>query len=892
MFKKIVIGVVIFFFLLVGALVAFPFLFKDKIIAAVKEEINKNVNAKVDFGKFSLSIIRDFPNLSFAIQDVSVINIKPFEGDTLAYIGAFNISLDIMTVIKGETYDVKSIGINKALINAKKNKAGNVNWDIIKPTDAQAAEGEQSPFSLKLRKFAISETNIFYDDDSSKMYAGIQNLNIAANGDFTQDIFILNSNTTIEKLTYKDGAVAYLKDAAIALKADVEVNQTTNTYTFKENELKVNDLTLGLDGFVVMNETDYDLDVKLNTKQTDFKTLLSLIPNIYKKDFENVKTSGKLALAAFAKGIYSDTVYPAFGIDLDVDNAMFQYPSVPTAVKNIFIDLKVNNPGGDLDKTVVDLSRFSMTVDNDPFSLKAKVTSPISDPNIDAVAKGKIDLRKVPAYYPMEDLKSMTGILNADVTAKGRLSAIEQERYQDFNAAGKIDLKNFRYESVDLPAPLSVSTMVLTFNPKNVTLSEMNARMGKSDFSATGTLDNLLNYVFAGDMLKGTLSLRSNNLNLNEFMSENTVATESSTSAASDSVLDVRVPKNIDFTLNAIANNILYDKIELKNVSGNLVVRDETVRISNLVANVFGGSMLANGSYATKNPGNPEIYFDYDLKNIDFQQAYKGLDIMASYAPILSKVNGKFTSKMNIAGKLGEDLTPDLKTLVGDGLLEVNNVTVSGIETINKIADKFKLNQLKSFNLEKGWTVFKFKDGRMAIDPTDLKVNNILMNFSGSHGLDNTLSYKVLLDAPTQLLQGAMGEVNNMIAQAKIPGLTNAQLPEALKLKIDITGTMDNPQLKFGVVGAGSVGASLKDAAKDALEQKKKELEDKAKAELDAQKQKAQEEFDKKKQEAEAKAKAEADRLKKEAEDKAKQEAEKAKQQVKDQVKDKFKFPR
>jgi predicted ester cyclase len=618
MLKKILIGFAIFFVLLIGALAAFPFLFKDKIIAAVKTEINKNVNAKVDFGDFSLSIFRDFPNLSFAINDVSVINLKPFEGDTLAYIGNFNISLDIMTVINAETYDVKSIDINNAKINAKKSKAGNTNWDIAKDTGKEAEAGESSPFSLKLRKFSIADSDIVFDDDSSKTYAKITNLNIDANGDFTQDIFVLNSNTTIEKLTYRDGATSYLKDAELALKADVEINQTTNKYTFKENELKLNGLTLGLDGFVVMNETDYDLDVKLNTKQTDFKTLLSLIPNIYKKDFESVKASGKLALNAFAKGKYSETFYPAFGLNLDVDNGTFQYPSVPTAVKNIFIDLKVSNPGGDLDKTLVDLSRFNMTVDNDPFSLKAKVSSPISDPNIDAQVKGKIDLKKVPAYYPMEDLKNLTGVLTADVTAKGRLSAIEQERYQDFDARGTLDLKGFRYESADLPAPLSIANMSMTFNPKNVTLNDLNARIGKSDFAAKGTLDNLLNYVFADDKLKGSLSLRSNNLDLNEFMAEST--TETATTTSSDTVLDVKVPDNIDFVINGTFNSIQYDKIALKNVSGVLTVQDETVRISNLVANVFNGSILANGTYSTKNVGNPEISFNYDLKNIDFQE--------------------------------------------------------------------------------------------------------------------------------------------------------------------------------------------------------------------------------------------------------------------------------
>jgi hypothetical protein len=413
----------------------------------------------------------------------------------------------------------------------------------------------------------------------------------------------------------------------------------------------------------------------------------------------------------------------------------------------------------------------------------------------------------------------------------------------------------------------------------------LNARIGKSDFAAKGTLDNLLNYVFADDKLKGTLSLRSNNLDLNEFMTETTT-----TETTSDTVLDVKVPENIDFVINGTFNSIQYDKIALKNVSGVLTVRDETVRISNLVANVFNGSILANGTYSTKNEGNPEISFDYDLKNIDFQQAYKGLDMMATYAPILKNVNGKFNSKLNITGRLGEDLSPDLKTLIGDGLLEVSDVKISGVETLNKIADKFKLNQLKNLSLDKAWTVFKFKNGRMEIDPTDLKLNDMMLNFSGSHGLDNTLDYKVLLDAPTKYLQGAMGEVNNMVSQAKIPGLTNAALPSDLKLKIDVTGTMDNPQLKFGVAGIGS--GSLKDNAKELFDQKKKELEDKARAEFDSQKDTAQEEFNKQKAEAEAKARAEADKAKKEAEERARKEAEKAKQQAKDQIKDKLKFPR
>lgn len=884
MLKKIFITISVIFVLLIGSAIAIPFLFKDKIVALVKEEINKKINAKVDFGDFSISLFKDFPNLALSINEVSVINYAPFDGDTLASINAFTISLDFMKVIKGEGYDIKAIRIAEPRIKALVNKKGKTNWDIYKSTAPE--DTSQTAFKLQLRNFEIANGYILYDDDSSNLFAEVAGLNINANGDFTQNIFLLNSNSSIDALTYKDGLVAYLNKANLKLKADVDVNQISNTYTFKENELKLNDLTLGLDGFVKMNLTDYDLDLKLNTKQTDFKTLLSLIPNIYKKDFANIKASGSLGLNAFAKGKYSDTSYPAFGLNLNVGNAMFQYPDLPTAVKNIFIDLKVSFPGGnDLDKTFIDLSRFNITVDNDPFSIKAKVRQPISDPDIDASLKGKLDLKKVPNYYPMEELKSMNGILTADVTAKGKLSAIEQERYQDFNASGTLDLKQFSYNSKDLPAALNISNMNLMFNPKNVTVSNLNARIGKSDFAANGSLDNLLNYVFAGDNLKCVLNVRSNTIDLNEFMTENESASSTSTTTQ-DSVLDVKVPANIDFVFNGTFNKILYDKIVLQNVSGDITVRDQTVRLGNLYANVFKGSALINGTYSTKNAGNPEVAFDYDLKQIDFQEAIKSTTALEQYAPVLKHVSGNFTSKMNVKGRLGEDLSLDLKTLIGDGLLEVNNIKISGVKVIDQIADKFKLSQLKNMNIDKAWTVFKFKDGKMVVEPFDLKVNDMVMNISGGHGLDNTLDYKILLDAPTKLLQGSMGEVNNLVSQAKIPGLSSSALPTALKLKIDVGGTMSDPKLKFGVAGAG--GSSLKDVAKEAFDQKKKELEDKAKAELEAQKQNAKAELDKQKQAAEAKAKAEADKLKKQAEDKIKAEKEKAK----NQIKDRFKFPK
>ncbi|MEI6020366.1 MAG: AsmA family protein, partial [Bacteroidota bacterium] len=72
--------------LLIVLLAAAPFIFKNKIVAIVKEQANANLNAKVDFGDFDLSLISSFPDFRFKINKVSVVGVNEFKDDTLAYI--------------------------------------------------------------------------------------------------------------------------------------------------------------------------------------------------------------------------------------------------------------------------------------------------------------------------------------------------------------------------------------------------------------------------------------------------------------------------------------------------------------------------------------------------------------------------------------------------------------------------------------------------------------------------------------------------------------------------------------------------------------------------------------------------------------------------------------
>jgi hypothetical protein len=207
-----------------------------------------------------------------------------------------------MSVIEGKQYKLISLVVDEPNVFAKVNYKGKANWDIMKPSPE--TKKEETKFSAQLKKILIKKGLITYNDLKGGIAAKIVNLNFEGSGDVTQDLYILETLTGVDALTVKSGGVAYLNDAKLNAKLDVEVDSKNSKYTFKENEISLNALALGFDGFVQTISETVNLDVKFKTKQAEFKSILSMIPAVYKKDFDKVKTSGKLVLDGSIKGKY------------------------------------------------------------------------------------------------------------------------------------------------------------------------------------------------------------------------------------------------------------------------------------------------------------------------------------------------------------------------------------------------------------------------------------------------------------------------------------------------------------------------------------------------------------------------------------------------------------
>jgi hypothetical protein len=876
--KKALKWIGIIFLILIVILIAVPFLFKDKIVAKVKAEANKNLNAKFDFGDFDLSLIRSFPNLSIGIEKLSIINVAPFAGDTLIYAKQLDLTVDIMSVIGGGTIQIKKVNMDSPVMNFLVNEKGIANWDIAKASEEEKA-GEPSSFKASLQKYSINDGLIVYNDLTMPFFIRLEGLDHTGKGDFTQDLFVLSTKTTSEKLDLVSGGVKYISQAKVNIDADLDMNMKDMKFTFKDNKISLNELKLGFSGWLAMPDTNMDMDLKFSAAESDFGNFVSMIPAVYSNSVKDLKSSGKISFDGFAKGRYNANSLPGFGINLNIDNGMFKYTSLPASVNNVFVDLKISNPDGVPDHTAINLSRLHVEMNGDPFDARLFLTTPVSDPNIDASMKGKLDLGGVQKFIPLEKGTSLSGIITADVNVKGRMSSVEQKRYDQFDAGGTFGISNMKYTSADSKQPIGISSLKTTVSPQNINMSECIASAGKTSFSANGYIDNILGYMLKDELIRGELSISSPNVDLNEFMGgEEPVKRGSDTTQLS--VLDV--PGNIDFTLNASVAKLIYQNIIIKNVKGKVIIKDRAIRMQDVFMQLMDGSMSMNGAYSSADLKKPVFNFDVNAKDFDIQKTVTSFATVEKLAPIAKNCTGKFSVVMAVNGDLDSKMSPLLNTIGGAGKLFTTNIIVDNFPAFTKIADVLKMPSWKRLNIPSVNPSFKFVNGRVYVDPFDMTVGNIKSTIAGSNGFDQTVDYTMAAQIPRAAMGGAANSVlNNLVSQANAKG-ANFTVGDVIPLNILITGTVKDPKISTDLNKAGaSVMNDLKAKAEEEFNKKKEEaearvraeadkLKNEAEAKLQSEKQKAAVEADKIKKEAEAKAKARADSLKKAAEQKAK----------------------
>ncbi len=785
MFKKVLKIVGILILVLVIALVSIPYLFQGKIKEMIAETINKNVDATVSFAEVDLSLLKSFPQANVTVAKLAVINKAPFAGDTLVYLSELNLKMSVKELFKDkkEGMNIESISSKNGLINIIFDENGQGNFDIAIKEASEKNGSDSDPLKLNIQEYDFKNIQFKYADRKAKIKMVIDSLNHAGNGDFSTNKLDLNTHSTAVVSLEMD-KMKYLNKINLKLDAVLGIDLANSTYTFKKNTGMINDLPLTFDGTIKILEEGQQYDLTFKTPTTSFKNFLGLVPSAYSGSLENVQTSGDFSVIGEAKGIYSDTTVPKFNIAIASNNASFKYPDLPKTVQDIVIDTKIINETGILNDTYVNLDNLSFRIDQDVFNAKAKIKNITENAIIDADFKGTINLANITRAYPVKLDKPLTGILKADVKTAFDMESVEKSQYEKMKNSGTMSLSDFKYIDEN-NKPLNIHNAAIEFTTTRINLKELSASTGRTDLKVSGVLENLLGFILKDQQLKGDFVLNSNQFAIADFMTKDTSPEASKSSEA------VKIPAFLDCTVIAKANTVLYDNLVLRDVSGKMTIKDQSVVLDNIKTSIFGGVIVANGSVSTKT-AVPTFTMDLGLNSVSIQETFTQLEMLEKIAPIAGVIQGKLNSKIKLAGNLdSKEMTPNLQTLTGDLTAQLLSTTVNqkNSAVLNKLDDALKFIDLNKLNLNDVRAAITFDHGAVIVKPIALKYQDIAINVGGEHGFDQSMKYNVLFDVPAKYLGT---EANKVLAQLSA---TDAAKIKNIPINAIISGNFSNPKV-------------------------------------------------------------------------------------------------
>lgn len=901
--KKVLIGFGAFVLLLIAAAFILPIVFKDDIKAAVDKELAKSINADVvfDADNFDLTVFRNFPNITIEIKELGVFNHAPFEGVALFVVDHMDIELNLKDVLFGDQLSIKGITVEGPQIDIRVLKDGKANYDITFPETetAQPTAEEPAKFSFSIDHWEVIGGQLVYDDQSMPFSLSLKGLNHNGSGDFNETAFDLNTHTVADSVTVTYDGVEYLTNKKAAIDAVIGISEDYTMYAFKENSSKLNDFAMSFDGWFKMNENDFGMDINFKSPENTFKSLLSLVPGMYTQDFDKIETSGDLSFAGFVKGTYSDAQMPAFNLALNVKDAMFKYPDLPTAISNINMDLLVDNKTGVIENTLVDMKklhldfgtnpvdvrllienlkdykmdgnikatlnlaelnkmfpmeglqmkgtyavnatanglydslkkiipainasmsllngyvkssefplpleelRFNATVQNasgkmaetyiavkdfgmllDGEKLTAELLlQNLDDYTWDLKANGGLDLEKITKIFPVEGM-TLAGKVKANIQTKGKYSDVEASKYDRLPTSGTASLKDFKFNSKDLPYAVTVSEAEAIFDPKKIEIKNTKGTIGKSDFALNGAINNYIGYLFSpNETIKGNMNFNSSLLDLNEFMTE----TDETTTTDSASYGVIPLPSNIDFVLRSEIKTVKMMDFTLSDATGDIIIKDGVADLHGIKFNMLGGSFVVDGTYNTRNIIHPKYDLALKINNLSIQQAANSFSVIQTYAPIAGLVNGNFSTDFNINGELGQDMSPKMNTVDAKGIIKIAQAALNQSKLVSGITSLTKLENTEQVTLKDVLMSATISDGQFSVKPFDVKFGDYVTNISGSTGVDGSINYLLKMNVPAGKLGSQLQGFINQNTGAKN---STSEIP----VSIALGGTFKDPK--------------------------------------------------------------------------------------------------
>jgi len=737
-----------------------PFLFPQTVTNKIQDWANGHINGKISFSGTSLSFFKRFPQLTLTLEDVTLNGSAPFQKDTLVAAKEILLGIDLSSLFERKI-KIDKIGLNKAFINIQVDSSGLANYNIYKPSPAQnTAAADTGSTSLGINQIKIENSRLVYNDRSLPMKINARGVEYLGSGDLTKDVFDLKTHTEMQSVDFYYGDKPYILNKKVNADLLTKINTKSLAFVFEKNDLRINQLPVNFKGKFEFLKDGYDIDFKVNSKESELNDIFSALPAEYHKMIEQttLKGLGVIQVSLAGKYIAHDSIMPNLSMNFKVRKGYVANKQTPEPVQNLFLNLQTNVPGLNPDSIFVNVDSIYFNIGKDYFSSVIRVKG-LKQPDIYAKINTEIDLEKWDKAF---------GVKPFDVKGRYSLHLLAEGKY-----AKGVVYKGFRKVADTVITSIPKFTLTSSFRNGYFKYAKLPQAVNNISFDVsancpdnnykhtTFAIDNL-NAEVLSNYLKGYFKLaNADNFPIDAMLKAKFHMADLKTFYPVDSIdingdLDADVkakgsylPAKRKFPVTVANINLRNGSIQTKHyprpikniqVSTNIVSRSANLNSAKIfikpISFEFEGQPfmlkaslknLANLEYDIKSRGTINIGKIYQVF------ALKGYD-----------VDGSIAANVMLKGKQSDAQAGHYDKLFNAGSIKVNHVAF----TSELFPKPFVINQ----------GVFSFKQDKMLFDTFVARYSRSAIALNGE--LSNVIDYATKPNAP---LKGEFKLTSNRI---------------------------------------------------------------------------------------------------------------------------------
>lgn len=471
-----------------------------------------------------------------------------------------------------------------------------------------------------------------------------------------------------------------------------------------------------------------------------------------------------------AKGTFDrkNKLFPVANGTIDLKQGFVKTSYYPNPITDIEFKTTIEDKKGTFQDLKLNLKPAQLTFEGKPFFVQALLNN-FDDLNYDVTAKGELDVKKIYKVFSHKGL-SLDGFIKADLALKGRQSDAINGNYNKLNNKGTLEIRNIGIASEFLPQKFIIRDGLFKIDQDKILFNNFLASYGQSDFKMNGYLQNAINYATRKNgILKGSFTVASKFINVDEFMFNNTPATHAKSKTKQSGV--IIIPDKFDLELTANAQKVYFDKLILENAGGSLKINNNKLTMQQTGFNLIGCHVVMNGNYQAVDTQN--AHFDYKIKASDFniKRAYNEIDVFRKMASAAEKAQGIVSLDYQLRGRLNGNMNPVYPSLTGGGILSVKDVKVRGLKMFSAVSKQTGTESMKNPDVSKVDIKTTIKNNIMTVERFKFKFAGFRPRIEGTTSLDGKLNLKMRLGLPPFGIFG---------------------------IPLTVTGTQDNPKIKVG----------------------------------------------------------------------------------------------